>query len=312
MDYKGRVENIGFKPIPSAKVVKVYDLGHIIEIVSQEKQSVSLMRLRKLSKYQYVDVLTGEVFDYSLSDNRSQNINSMRKTIHRIRRLINANFAGSDNELFITLTYAENMTDRATLYSDFKRFIRSLRSRYSREYDFEYINVIEPQGRGAWHCHLLLKCEVDKELYIPNAVISELWGCGFTKTKRLKGIDNIGAYLSAYLTDMEINAENVLDMLGDLSSGLQVVDRIVDEDGNSVSKKFVKGARLKLYPSGINIVRYSRGIVKPAVSNQPYAQIKEKTGSAKPDFSRSIAIFCDGSEEPVNTITYENYNLTRK
>ena len=58
--------------------------------------------------------------------------------------------------------------------------------------------------KGAWHIHLLLKAMNVKHLYIPNdEIIAKLWGHGHTKTKRLNDVDNIGAYLSAYLTNLE-------------------------------------------------------------------------------------------------------------
>lgn len=44
-----------------------------------------------------------------------------------------------------------------------------------------------------------------KAPYIPNDEMAEIWGQGFTKTRRLDNVDNVGAYLTAYLGDMEIH-----------------------------------------------------------------------------------------------------------
>jgi len=71
-----------------------------------------------------------------------------------------------------------------------------------------------------------------------NKIIEECWKKGFTKTKRLKNSDKVGNYVIAYLTNLEI-------------------------DDNHNSKKYVKGARLYLYPKGVRIYRCSRGIKKP-------------------------------------------------
>ena len=63
----------------------------------------------------------------------------------------------------------------------------------------DYIYVPEPHEKGDWHIHLLLKG--NNELYIKNSVLNKIWGYGFVKVNRLKDVDNIGAYVSAYLTN---------------------------------------------------------------------------------------------------------------
>lgn len=312
------VKPVDKRDIPLNHKVKAWCLGdNLVEVMSMEKYPMALPRYRKVDQDHYVDLLTGEVLEYQKSENRSQNVDSMRKTIHKIRRTINNNFSGGENELFITLTYAENMTDTVRLYRDFDLFFRRLRYMYKSRYDLDYINVIEPQGRGAWHSHLLLKDSYGRDLYIPNADIQRLWGHGFTKTKRLRGIDNIGAYLSAYLTDVEINQDNMLmllksgyDLNGCDQLGRQTEHPVLQDDGSIVNKRFLKGARLKLYPSGINILRCSRGIKKPVAEEMSYSDVKKITGCAIPDYSKSVSVV-DSSGDELNAITYENYNLIR-
>lgn len=54
---------------------------------------------------------------------------------------------------------------------------------------------------------MALSCNDDfpvKAPYIDNSVIAEKWRHGFTKTKAVHGVDNIGAYFSAYLADMPL------------------------------------------------------------------------------------------------------------
>jgi len=211
--------------------IKNYICGHVIETVELERINGCVTRYRKVSKNEILDTTTGEVIKIKNSKNRGEQLSSLLGTIRRLRMIINANFYGEPNELFVTLTYRENMTDVKRLYGDFKRFYMRLKRKYE-EYKFEYIYTIEPQMRGAWHIHLLLKAVNVNYLFIPNEEIAELWGHGFTKTERLLNVDNIGAYLSAYLTNLE--------------------------DGT-------KGARLYLYPSGVNIYRTSRGIKKPHI-----------------------------------------------
>ncbi len=107
----------------------------------------------------------------------------------------------------------------------------------------EYIAAAEPQGRGAWHLHVLLLFS-EKAPFIPNAHMAKLWGQGHTKTKSLKGVDNPGLYLTAYLGDMEL-AEAA--MSGATRGRLGEVET-VDEHGQRQKKAIIKGARLHLYP----------------------------------------------------------------
>ncbi|MGW7157742.1 rolling circle replication-associated protein, partial [Streptomyces sp. NPDC054887] len=55
------------------------------------------------------------------------------------------------------MTYKKNMTDTKKLYSDFQNFIDRLRYKYKKESSIDYLSVVEPQGRGAWHCHVLMR-----------------------------------------------------------------------------------------------------------------------------------------------------------
>lgn len=69
------------------------------------------------------------------------------------------------NEM-ITLTYAENMLDRARIRRDvdvlFKRIRRVIPS-------FEYVCVFEPQERGAWHAHIA--CHRIQSHYLHRGVL---------------------------------------------------------------------------------------------------------------------------------------------
>ena len=91
--------------------VKNYICGHIVETVELEKMSGFVTRYRKLSQNKMVDITTGEVIEVEKSKNRGEQSWSLRSSIRRLRMIINANFLGEPNELFITLTYRENMTD---------------------------------------------------------------------------------------------------------------------------------------------------------------------------------------------------------
>lgn len=228
-----------------------------ISVLTFIKKHNGICRARKLDKDHYVNIGTGEVCEYNHQNNRSGNMKSLMRTFVKLRGLINANASNPERLLWITLTYAENMTDTHRLYSDFKSFWKRFLTYIKRKglQKPEYISVAEPQRRGAWHLHLLLIFP-SRRPFIPNADIAETWRNGFTKTQGVDhGITNIGAYLCAYLTDIDVPVDDSLPT-------------IEEEDG--VKKSILKGGRLPLYPSGCNIYRTSRGIKRPTKKKISY------------------------------------------
>lgn len=161
-----------------------------------------------------------------MRDVKGLSIRSVMNSCNRFKWLVRAN--EKKIRLFVTLTYAENMTDTKRLYEDFRRFWLNLKNNYNVS---GYLVAFEPQKRGAWHAHVLL-CSNQWSLRIPNKEIHALWGKGFTKTQRVKHINDIGSYLTAYLTNVKQGA------------------------------KTKKGARLEMYPKGFHFARHSKFILK--------------------------------------------------
>lgn len=302
-------EHTEAKELKSFDDVKVKKMNNIVEVMHLKKEGIGgLDNIVKLNKNEYMIRDTGEVKEYKKSENRAQNIAGLKKTFKKIRDLINNNFTGASNELHITLTYAENMQDTKRLYDDFKNFIK--RFKYRFRHDFDYMCVVEPQGRGAWHCHLLIRFNDVEKIYIPNKEIADVWGNGFTHTDSLEGIDNIGAYLSAYLGDIEITEEVVNDMVMNGHTRLERLEiKEVEVDG--LKKKFIKGGRLHYYPPGMNIYRKSKGIKFPAEQYMKFSDVKKIVGSAQPTFSRTVVIKDSTTDRVFNEITYQSYNLKR-
>lgn len=301
-----RFESMEGKHIRGFEEVKVKRMNNIIEVVHLKNYTLGgLDKIIRLNKNEYLIRDTGEVKEYKKSENRSQNISSLKKTFKKIRDLINNNFVGAANELHVTLTYAENMRDEKKLYDDFRKFMQRFRYRYN--YDVDYISVVEPQRRGAWHLHVLLRFNGLDKIYIHNDEICSLWGHGFTKTKGLEGVDNIGAYLSAYLGDVEMTGDTIRDMY--INGYRQIEVKEVEVEG--LTKKYIKGGRLHYYPPGMNIYRKSRGIKFPDEEYMKFADVKKIVGSAKPTFTRTVVIRDDMSDHVLNEVTYQSYNLKR-
>ena len=279
--------------------VRVTKMGHIIEVQHIEKQNRKA-NIRKLDSDSYVDLKTGEIKEFQKSINRSQNVNSLRQTFKKLRYLINNNFSGNGNELFITLTYGKKKKayDPKELYPDFDKFMKRLRYEYKGQTTIDYINVVEPHEKGDFHCHVLLRFNDLDKVFMENSKLADLWGLGFVKIRSLKGVDNIGAYLSAYLADIEITDDKTIKE--DIPIEIKIVD--------GQEKKFIKGGRLHLYPSGTNIHRKSKGIVEPEREEMPFKDIKKVVGSTKPHYTQSLTIQ-DGDYN--NKIQYLQYNTKR-
>lgn len=303
------LKNQALEPIQDKKIVKTTIMGNIVEIMSMDKMNKNGFLTKKISKTEYVYLPTGEIQEYKFhSENRYENKESLRKTFKRIRELINTNFSGKKNELCFTITYKENMTDVNRLYKDFEKFMKRLRYKYT---DIDYISVVEPQGRGAWHCHVLLRFNELEKVYIPNKDIAAIWGNGFVTVKAVReNVDNMGAYLSAYLGDVEINDNNIPELYreGIIRVGQAINVKEVEIQG--VKKKFIKGGRLNLYPSGMNIYRCSRGIKEPEKVMLTYENAKKIVGVGAPNYSTRIDILDDEGLK-INSITYEQYNTKR-
>lgn len=184
--------------------VTVKRCGNVIE-VRHSFGGAPEIAIEKLSADEYVDLRTGEVKEFQHTASRAEDKASVAQSLRNLRDIINSNLTDPETALWVTLTYRENMRDPRRLYEDFHAFIKRFR-RYLRKRGHppvEYIAAAEPQGRGAWHLHCLFLFP-EKAPFIPNAHMAKLWGHGFTKTKSLKGVDNPGLYLTAYLGDMEL------------------------------------------------------------------------------------------------------------
>jgi len=261
--------------------------------------------IKKLDKDRYVDIATGEIREFEHSENRQQNYNSLRQTFKKLRYLINNNFIGKANELHITLTYRENVTDTKRLYKDFDKFMKRLRYFYKGYSTIDYLSVIEPHASGVWHAHLLLRVNDLPKVYIKSKDLEDLWGQGFVKIKSLKNVDNIGAYLSAYLADIDLDEVKDKDTAFKVASeGCEIKTKLVD----GKEKKFIKGGRLHMYPPGMNLYRKSKGIVPPDREEIRYKDIKKIVGSAKPHYQKSYHIETEDFE---NTITFIQFNTKR-
>lgn len=296
--------------------IRVKEMGNIIELMHTERKNHQIL-IKKISDTEYIDLRTGEIKQCNQIENRSQNKDSIRQSLGRLRDLLNTNITDPSHCRWVTLTYVENMTDPKRLMKDFEKFNKRMKYALSKEgYSYEYIVAMEPQGRGAWHAHLVMIFE-GQAPYIKNDskdpkefTMEKMWGQGFTKTKKLEDVDNVGAYLTAYLGDMELDEYRNLsdeDKKGMTFSEIREVEIKVSNEKKSI----IKGGRLHMYPPKFNLYRASRGIKKPVVSYETEKEAQKKVSAATLTFEKTIEL-SDTDSQFSNTINYRHYNLIRK
>lgn len=257
--------------------------------------------IRKISKEEYVDTKTGEIRQFKHHESRASDMVQVAKTLTELRDIINTNVDDVSHCRWVTLTYAENMTDDKKLMIDFQHFNERMRKKAGH---YEYIVCAEPQGRGAWHLHLIMIFE-NKAPFIDNSVMAACWKRGFVTVKRLDGVDNVGVYLTAYLGDIELNEAIKANV--DIS-GYEVKEVETENDNGRMQKKrILKGARLKMYPPGFHIYRFSRGIKKPLIERMTEQEAQKKVSADTLTFESTVLIEDEntGFENTINKRYYK-------
>lgn len=299
-----KIDNLKVEPY---SLVRVKEMGNITEVMWSENYS-SKCTIRKLSKDYYVELESGEVKEFKHIQNRACDLKSISKSLGKLRDYLNTNIIDVSKCRWVTLTYSENMTDTNRLYKDFKNFVARLKRKIG---SFEYIVAMEPQGRGAWHCHVVMLFD-DKAPYIPNDLMANAWGNGFVTVKKLDDVDNVGAYLTAYLGDMEMkefcNTKEAMQLVG---KKIDVKEVEIEEDGIIKTKQYIKGARLYMYPPQFNLYRCSRGIKKPIITYEPEEMAQKKVSAGTLTYEKTI-LLSDQENDFEKTISYRYYNKIRK
>lgn len=141
-----QVESIENYSIYGASQVKITRTGNVTQILSLKHKNDDCP-IKKINKDEYVKKDTGEIFQCEHIENRGQNTNTIRQSVSKLRNLINNNFVGGDNELWITLTFGDNKIYNSNeLCKIFEKFIKRLRY-YFKNLKVDYIYVPEPHEK---------------------------------------------------------------------------------------------------------------------------------------------------------------------
>ena len=297
-----RIEDV--EPKSPSTPVQLKICGNLMEV--RFSRSPSVCPIKKISKNWGVDLRTGAAIQFKHSTTRADNLHSVAQSLRDVRDLVNCNTEDPDTVLWATLTYSSNMQNPKQLYEDYKKFWKRF-CYHLEKHDLpsaEYLAIAEPQGRGAFHLHVLFLFYPHKRPFIPNSDMAHLWGHGFTVTKGLNGIWDPGLYLSCYLGDMDL--ENSIKN-GTFNAGRLAEVEARDQDGKTVKKSVVKKGRLSLYPPRFRLYRYSKGIQRPLVIQTTEGEAQALIGSAPKTYEKTVAVIgADG--ETKNVLNWRQYN----
>jgi hypothetical protein len=137
--------------------------------------------------------------------------------------------------------------------------------------------------------------------------LSALWGQGFVSISSLKNIDNVGVYLSAYLSDMDVL--KAIETVDFENKNIKIVTAD-GKSGNRREKAIIKGLRLRLYPTGFRIYRLSRGIKMPEVHETTEAEAMQEIKGDALTYEKTVQLSDDG--KIINQINYRHYNNLKK
>lgn len=249
---------------------------------------------------EYVVLRTGEVLKMKPpAETRGENLRTLKNSLARLSKLIDANFERYKSTLTFTLTYKDNMTDTKELYQDWKKFWQRFQYQLGEDVATDYIVAFEPQGRGAWHAHACVFQK--KKRFLRSQTLEEIWGLGFVKIgKRPKNLDSLGKYLTAYLSDVPLSeyAQFVKDLSNEQRLDLMKQKFQIKGEGDR-EHQFVKGARMLLYPARFRFFRWSKGIEQPKEKKMILGGQKVLDDYGKCVSAKEYCVNIEGKDEPL-------------
>lgn len=266
---KEQIDNYIIQPWEKVRFKQV---GNVYEIMHMDSMN-DKPTIKKISKKEYIQLSTGEVKEYKAKSNsRGDNMKNLKRSFKKLDDLIKANLTDIRRAKWITLTYRDNMQDTKKLYEDFEKFNKKLKRYVKKNFNntkYEYIMVVEPQSRGAWHIHLIL---IFNRLapYIHYKDIEYMWGNGFVSVGRVTSADKVADYLNK-------------------------------------AKRSDK-TKFELYPPKINVFRTSRKINKPKVQYITEIEAMKKVSQLNLELTHHLSfIIKDTANNFYNRISYRYY-----
>lgn len=249
------------RDIPNDTLVRVRDMGTVIDIQHSSMRGVGAP-IKRIDKEHFVITETGEVREYEEHDNafRIKNIGSVRRSMKKAYEIINSNYVDGTHTSWLTLRLNESIFDAKEFGSKFGKNFKVFMEKIHRiDSNAKYFYAIEPSANGTYHVHCLLFWSVPAPKLNP-----EIWiygSCYISNMKRRARVNNIGAYLCSYLSDMPISEFKELHPGAEVSKdSIKTVRCFNDDEDMFAIKSFVKNARLELFPKGFKFFRHSENM----------------------------------------------------
>ena len=268
--------DIPFKIKADDVVIKTH-LGKYSKIVhvqnnnNSDSNSNQMPVIIKKSKTEYLDTRTGEIKSYDLD--KPTDIKDIRKKLNKYNEIVLCNFAGGNNELFVTLTCSDNVQDIQII----KRYYDNFRAKMKRRDKYktlEYIALFEQTAKGRWHIHLFMKYPDSKVLTIPYSELKAIWGHG-------------NVYIIQNLNTMQ----NL---------------------NHSAGKKQERLERFTKFPKGKRMYYCSKGIKAPKKETLQFQKCPEYYSSDYIQLSRKTYVMQnEKTDKVVNAVTTAMYKQTK-
>lgn len=122
-------------------------------------------------------------------------IDNVIRAKQKIRRLINSN---PDMNKFLTLTYSTETTELKTSNYNLNKFMKRLKRDYP---DLKYLAVPEYMKNNRVHYHILSNLP-----FVSCEVLRTTWQNGFVFIRKINNLQNVGVYISKYLSKHSTDA----------------------------------------------------------------------------------------------------------
>lgn len=268
--------------IKGEKIVKVYEYKgeKSMKVKDCTKPIInSLKNIKRINKNEYMNIETGEVFQYKKREKRNKK--SMNRSMNKLDEYLSNNFSGDKNEIFLTMTYEKGEADYDKAVEDLNEFWKKLKREFQ---DLEYVGIIESQAlRKSWHIHMLIKDIGHKELYIPKEELNRIWGKGHIFVSRI------------------VNRE-MRQILNDLTVG--------DNNGNAIKKviKYMCKVNSKEdIPMYKKMYHKSNGIKGPVIKEMKYSDVQKELECWNLLSEKTLLIKSDNTDRIIRKIKEEVY-----
>ncbi len=304
---KAKKTNVKKHQISGETTVRVRNMGSVVDIQYSSMRGKGAS-VKRIDKEHYINVETGEVSDYEEKETkfRIQNVGSVRRSMQKAYEIVNSNYIDNEHTSWLTLRLEKTITDvkifGSTFQKDFKNFMEKIRR---IDPYVKYFYAIEPSANGTFHVHCLLFWSIEAHKLNPKIWI--YGDCYVCDLKKKIVINNIGAYLCSYLSDLPFDEFDKLHPGVTLSAKDLKTVWCVNEEGDFKMKKIVKNARLALFPKGFKFYRHSEGMKVAETEYKKYEEARSDILSKKYKMTFNSDVDFRLDEGGTVNIIYETY-----